>query len=214
MFVRRLLFTSVLLLCGCSTSMQSIVDVALIRRTTGDQRLKSIQLNPDYRYLRIAVGGRATLMLLGYVDHDPLGPIETWYSAGAHETLRLQNGRVVGGTGLPVEWTSVHLSMQPEWSEVSSSTRIERRRDVMPGYQYGLTDAVSVSAIAEPRSNDYEGKRDASLHWFIEISSGGDPLPPARYAIRFDNDTATVVYGEQCFNADFCISWQRWPNNS
>ncbi|AIO69564.1 YjbF family lipoprotein [Burkholderia oklahomensis] len=213
MSVRLLLSLWIALLCGCSTSMQGLADVAHVYWGVGHREIEDTRIDPRYRYLRISVRGRATLMILGYVDRDPLGPIETWYSGGGKETLRLQNGRVVGGTGLPIEWTSVRLSAQPPWDGLSGTATFERRRDVMPGYAYGLTDTLTVVSIPTPSGTAYRGKPDPDLRWFVESSTGPAALPPARYAVKTVGRAATVVYGEQCLDKTFCISWQRWPVN-
>ncbi|CAJ3754733.1 lipoprotein [Burkholderia pseudomallei] len=212
--VRLLVSLWIIVLCGCSTSMQGLADVARVYWGGGNHQVARTALDARYRYLRISVRGRATLMILGYVDRDPLGPIETWYSGHGKETLRLQNGRVVGGTGLPVEWTSVQLSAQPAWRSLSGAATIERRRDVMPGYAYGLTDTLTVTPIPMPRGTAYFGQPDPGLRWFVESSTGAAPLPPASYATRTVGNATTVVYGEQCLDKTFCLSWQRWPVNS
>lgn len=214
MLARLLLLGCVALLCSCSTSLQSVGDIVLAFSRTGDRQLSRIPLDSRYRYLRVAANGRSTVLILGYVDADPLGPIETWYSAGGKETIRLQNGRFVGGSGLPVEWRNVTLSAQPGWQAVGSTTKIVRRRDVMPGYEYGLVDSITVEPIAVPHHTDLYGKPQPDWHWFEEVSSGDAALPPSRYAVETMGGVPTVVYGEQCLNRNFCISWQRWPVNS
>ncbi|MFM0204973.1 hypothetical protein PQR53_34710 [Paraburkholderia fungorum] len=214
MLARLLSLCCITLLCSCSTSMQAIVDVTNLFRHTSDGQVGSAQLDNRYRYLRVSIRGRATLLILGYVDNDPLGPVETWYSGGGKETVRLQNGRFVGGAGLPVEWVNVSLSAQPDWNTVKQPVQITRRRDVMPGYEYGLTDTLTVTPVRAPRGTDFSGKTDGSLQWFEESSSGSAALPPSHYAVRTIGGKSQVIYGEQCLNQSLCISWQRWPANS
>ena len=49
------------------------------------------------------------------------------------------------------------------------------------------------------------------------LSVGGKPaakqdqLPPARYAVSFQEGGEVIVYGEQCLGPKLCFSWQRWP---
>lgn len=214
MFARLLLLGGLALLCSCSTSMQSVGDVVQAFTGHGDGEANRIPIDSRYRHLRIAVHGRSTVLILGYVDADPEGPIETWYSAGGKETIRLQNGRFVGGTGLPVEWRNVKLSAQPGWQTIGAATKIVRRRDVMPGYEYGLVDTITVEPISAPRHTSLYGKPKPDWHWFEEVSSGDAALPPSRYAVETRDGVPTVVYGEQCLSRTFCISWQRWPLNS
>lgn len=68
--------------------------------------------------------------MLGYVDAYPQGDVEIWYSAQC-EVLRLQNGRLVGAVGLPVEWRRVtYPQISPAWPAVSpEGTRFSRVRD-------------------------------------------------------------------------------------
>ncbi|WP_207880310.1 hypothetical protein, partial [Pseudomonas sp. 32_A] len=66
--------------------MQGLADVAGVYWGGGNHQVARTALDARYRYLRISVRGRATLMILGYVDRDPLGPIEIWYSGHGKET--------------------------------------------------------------------------------------------------------------------------------
>ena len=104
---------------GCSSGSQAIVDTA---RSVwgGPAAADSARLNPRLRYLRVSVDGRVALLVLGYVDAHPRGRIEVWYSA-QHEVLRLQNGRIVGATGLTTEWRHVALPALPDWSALVAS---------------------------------------------------------------------------------------------
>lgn len=214
MFARLLLLGCVALLCSCSTSLQSVGDIVQAYSRTSDRGVGRIPLDSRYRYLRVAVNGHSVVLILGYVDADALGPIETWYSPGGKETVRLQNGRFVGGTGLPVEWRNVHLSAQPRWQSIGSATQIIRRRDVMPGYDFGLVDTITVEPITAPSDAKLDGKPRPDWRWFEDVSSGDAALPPSRYAVETVDGVSAVVYGEQCLNRSFCISWQRWPVNS
>lgn len=187
------------------------------------------RLNPNFRYLRVTVGGRVALLALGNVDSHPQGPIEVWYSA-EREVLRLQNGRLVGAVGLTTEWRHVSLPEMPSWSATARADqafRWTRTRDVMPGYRFGVKDVLSLRVVAEPKRSELKGLDSQRLTWFEErVESGpvagfsgifGDSiaadaaLPPARYAVDFRDGQETVVYGEQCLAPDLCFTWQRWP---
>ncbi|MET5019870.1 hypothetical protein AAHH78_32640, partial [Burkholderia pseudomallei] len=76
--VRLLESLSIIVLCGSSTTMQGLADEARVYWGGGIHQVARTALDARYRFLRICVRGRATLMILGYVDRDPLGPIETW----------------------------------------------------------------------------------------------------------------------------------------
>ena len=192
-----------------------------------DTGVDRVQLNPQFRYLRVTIEGRAALLVLGYVDKDDHGPIEVYYSA-QRETLRIQNGRIAGAVGVTTEWRNVRLPELPSWPEIASGDRpLEwvRVRDVMPGYRYGLRDQLVLRPISAPEKSELRGIDPGGLAWFEEKMQTEPaaahvatliPDPPqgtlsaARYAVKLEKDSATVVYGEQCLAANLCFTWQRW----
>ncbi|MGI4901235.1 MAG: YjbF family lipoprotein, partial [Janthinobacterium lividum] len=170
------------LLTACtSPPVQAIVDKYNFYRQGSDAALASQRLDPAYKYLRLNVNGRGLLLVRGRIDAASNGGVENWYSGG-YEIVKLQNGRLVGAVGTPVEWRDVSLSSQPDWTQITGATTFTRRRDVMPGYRFGLVDQLSVRPISEPSSTDFVGPLPAGLHLFVETSTGHSPLPPARYA--------------------------------
>jgi hypothetical protein len=215
-------------LSGCSSASNAILQTLpyAYGRNPG---VDNARLSPNFRYLRVTIGGRVVLLAQGNMDSDPQGPIEVWYSA-EREVLRLQNGRLVGAVGLTTEWRNVTLPELPSWSAVARGDRAirwTRTRDVMPGYRFGVKDELSLGLIGAPQRSALQGVEPQRLTWFEERvesgsvvwlsgifggSVGADPvLPPARYAVEFQGDQATVVYGEQCLAAKLCFTWQRWP---
>ena len=216
----------VIALSGCSTASDAILQTLpyAYGRNPG---VDNARLNPNFSYLRLTVNGHVALLALGYVDSDPQGPIDVWYSA-EREVLRLQNGRLVGAVGLTTEWRNVRLPILPSWSAVAHAGRAiawTRTRDVMPGYRFGVKDELSLRVIAAPRGSALQGLNPRGLTWFEERDESGArgglsgvlgdradaALPPARYAVDFAGGKETVVYGEQCLAADLCFTWQRWP---
>lgn len=216
----RLLTLPVLLaglLFGCATGTDPIVQTLQVafKRDAGAD---AAQLNPDFRYLRVTIGGRTALLVLGYVDNDARGPIEVWYSA-EREVLKLQHGRVVGAVGMFTEWRNVALSHVPAWSVLArerAPLRWERTRDVMPGYRYGVREALALGVVPAPQNSALRELDARQLTWFeerVESSNAGEKaLPLARYAVRFAGSAETVVYAEQCLAPDLCFTWQRWPS--
>lgn len=198
------------LLGGCASGDNAVV-ATLQDGFLGKRAADKSRLNPDYRYLRVTVEGRAALMVLGSQERHPDGPIDVWYSA-QREVLRLQNGRLVGAVGLTEEWRATRLPPLPAWPDlVSRDTPLTwtRGRDAMPGYRYGLRDTLHLRRIAAPSRSALAGLPAATLTWFEETTVAGT-LPPARYALD-PSSPVTVVYGEQCLNETLCLSWQRWP---
>lgn len=178
-------------------------------------------VNPNLRYLRVTIKGRVLRLALGYYDSDNRGWIEVWYSSEG-EVVKLLNGRLIGVVGAPWEWHRVTLPAElPAWSEVARSQdglRLERVRDVMPGYRYGIREVLALRQVSAPlftRLRDLDAQK---LMWFEERIEGNpaeeDALRPARYAVEIRGAEEVVVYAEQCIVRDFCITWQRWPAGS
>jgi group 4 capsule polysaccharide lipoprotein GfcB/YjbF len=211
---RVVLLSLVAALEGCATGTDAIVQTmqSVVGRGRGTEDAK---LNPNFRYLRVTIGGRVVLLALGYLEPHPQGTIEVWYSA-EREVVRLQNGRLVGASGLTTEWRNVVLPEFPDWPTLASGgapLRWSRIRDVMPGYRYGLRDSLALSVIAPPAKSALQELDPNQLIWFEERLANealpGTSLPTARYAVQLAG--GVVVYGEQCLAPQFCFTWQRWP---
>ncbi|TAK49271.1 MAG: hypothetical protein EPO27_05435 [Betaproteobacteria bacterium] len=208
--------SSAALLVGCASSTDPIMQTlqVVLQRDAG---VDGAKLNPNFRYLRVTIAGRAALLVLGYEENDPRGPVEVWYSA-EREVLKLQQGRVIGAFGTTTEWRNVRLPELPAWSVLareSAPRRLVRTRDVMPGYRYGLRDALLLGPAPVPEKSALRDLDARSLAWFEERlespTQGETSLPPARYAVRIQGGKETVVYGEQCLAPELCFTWQRWP---
>ena len=207
---------------ACTSGMDAMVNTAQ-DAFRGQRDSANTRLNPDYRYLRVAIKGRVVFLALGNEDKHALGPIEVWYSADK-EVLRLQNGRIVGATGLTTEWRSVLLNEAPQWSAAIGATqplRWVRVRDVMPGYRFGVRDQLELRTILPPQNISLQALDPQRLSWFEErvlpsapdtaILPAPDPtLPPARYAVDVQGARPVVVYSEQCLAPELCFAWQRW----
>jgi len=186
-----------------------------------------VTLNPALRYLRVTIDGQVSLFVLGELDAsvDPSAdsstraPTEVWYS-GTREVVRLRDGRLMGVAGFTPEWRNVELRGAPAWAQLAQrdgAVGFSRLRDVMPGYRYGINDALSIRRTSPPARSQLAGVDATSLAWFEETMVGvapanaGDTLPAARYAVELRAAQATVVYGEQCLATKVCFTWQRWP---
>jgi len=194
----------------------------------GEPGVDAARLDPRFRYLRITVEGGVGFLALGNVESHPQGPIEVWYSA-KREVLRFQNGRLVGAVGLQTEWRAVSLPDLPSWSALAQAREPVpwvRVRDLMPGYRFGVRDALVLRVTAPPGKTALLGLDPRSLTWFEErfqaeplagsrtilpaVLSDDRALPPARYAVELRDGRETVVYGEQCLAPELCFTWQRW----
>lgn len=179
-----------------------------------------VKLNPTYRYLRVEVDGRApALLVLGYVDTHPQGDIEVWYSA-KREVIKTQNGRIVGTTGLEVDWRAVRFqTAPPPWTnDLTQEGRYQRSRDEMPGHRYAITDQIQLKPwlgtppLTLPVSwNNAQAQNN--YRWFSEttLSTSDQPLPPSWFAWGLYQGQPAVVYSVQCLSPTFCLKLQRWP---
>lgn len=172
------------------------------------------KLNPSYQYLHVTLGNsKPALLVLGYVDAHPQGNIEVWYS-GLGEVLRLQNGRLVGASGLPVEWRRVTYSeTPPDWNSVSAAgVQYARIRDEYPGYKLGLMDQVFSTHMKKP-PDDFLSDAPADVSWYQERYSdaGGTSIPAAWFALGNYGGQKTIVYSRQCLSVNVCLTLKRWP---
>jgi hypothetical protein len=202
-------------LCACSSNMSALVQSAQKVISPGAEADRQ-QLRADVTYLRVTLGRHVALMGLLTFEPHPIGQVEVWIGAGG-EVLRLQNGRVQGVSGLPVEWRQVSLPVFPSWSTIAAANATHewsRVRDVMPGYRSGLSDRLLLRPTDAPRRTQIRGYDPATLGWFEERllprRSADADLPAARYAVEYDSGKETVVYAEQCLSRDVCLTWQHW----
>lgn len=172
------------------------------------------KLNPNYRYLHVTLtGAKPALAVLGYIDSHPQGDIEVWYSAQG-EVLRLQNGRLVGAVGLPVDWRHMAFPQTPPaWQSVpSEGARFTSVRDEQPGYRVGLVEQVVLTPL-QHAPFVLPDKTQASAAWFQESYTGvsGSTRPDAWFAFGNYGGQKIIVYSRQCLSASVCLSLQRWP---
>ena len=201
-------------LASCGSRSQALRSVADVFAST-DTPAAATPLNPSIRYLRVSINRRVLLLALGYTDADKYGPVEVWYSAKG-EVLRLQNGHVVGLTGTDSEWRQVSLSAMPAWPTAATAAEIAsytRRRDVMPGYRYGVVDRLTLRPIATPVKSNLVVLKAADLRWFAELEASAQ-LPVSHFALASTREGEVAVYGEQCLSEELCLTWQQWPVKS
>jgi hypothetical protein len=205
------------LVSACTVPFDAAFDALRAQRQRGSS-VDAATLAPKFSYLRVTHPTGIAILGLDRLDPHPAGPIQVWQSVGG-EVLRIQNGRLVGASGLLTEWSNVRLPDLPRWSQVAKSAqpvRWTRERDVMPGYRHGVRDELIVTSATPPAKSALREIDATTLTWFEERiarkpgSPRDDDLPAARYAVRMAGSTETVVYGEQCLAPKLCITWQRW----
>jgi len=210
---------AVLLASGCATK-NTPTYVKSLQGLWGADQASSLpeQPNPAYRYLRIqANDSPPALLVLGYEDPHPQGLVEVWYSA-KQEVIKIQNGRIIGTAGLPINWDRVHTpDLSDNWPAVpASGSGYQRQRDVSPGYRANVTDHITVQPhtglppIALPAS--LPAATAARLQWFSEdAQNSAAPLPTAWFAWGQHRGQASIVYSRQCLSPQYCLQLQRWP---
>ena len=197
-------------LAGCG---QTPLTRTLLDAFGWSANVDNLNLNPNYAYLRVSTPERALLMVLGYEDETPEGPVQTWYSQDG-QVLKLRHGRLIATKGFPVDWTTVRYQDLPAWDEATRRprTRFVRYRDEMPGYRVGMFDAITLRTIATPTDSRLSGMNPSRLLWHEETTdTASRGIPSARFGLSKGTEDLSVVYGEQCLGAQFCLAWQTWP---
>lgn len=209
-------------LVGCAANSSPLAEVlsAVVSDRFGadDAAISAAKLNSQYRYLRVDVEGRkSALLVLGYVDPHPRGDIEVWYSSSS-EVLKLQNGRIIGTSGLEVDWRAVRYDpTPPSWSNIPAQGGVyARSRDMMPGNRYAISDQIELTewhGLDAPVQGAKLGKLadKSGYRWFKEVSIGQVALPASWYAVGLYQGRNMVVYSEQCLTKSLCLKLTRWP---
>ncbi|MBC7619542.1 MAG: YjbF family lipoprotein [Candidatus Saccharibacteria bacterium] len=175
--------------------------------------------NPALNYLRVEVAGHPPgLLVLGYVDHQPEGDVQVWYSAN-QEVLKTLNGRIVQTSGLPADWLLVSFPVAPLlWQGLANdAVAFTRTRDAMPAYRYGIQETMTLSRSRPPAavSASVAPRLAGELQWYREsvVASSEVLLPDAYYGVGIWRGEKTVIYSQQCLATDFCLRLMRWPLN-
>ncbi|WP_295525485.1 YjbF family lipoprotein [uncultured Pseudacidovorax sp.] len=207
-----------LLLTACSTGGGAITESGryLFNDFFGRTDSSTPSFDPALSYLRATKGGAVAYLVLGYVDSTPSGSVEVWYSA-RREVLRLRNGRLVGTTGLDLDWRASQTVGLPSWQTLmltQQEASYRRTRDIEPTYQFGIDEQIRIVRLASYKPIALQSHPSASLTWFEEhaesLVPGAASLPPSRFGVAVaDDGSPYVVYSEQCLSADVCYSFER-----
>lgn len=223
----------VLSLSACSNVPNPPIETLKFAFSDFNNVIDQTKLNPNYIYLRIAINDLPSVLVLGFVDQDPSGPVQVWYT-NERAVLRLQNGRFLGSGKLGIDWQNVRLSHAPAFSDLlgslNSSTQNHmsnrsyvRLRDEMPGYHFGIRETVNITPLSQMPGNIPSKMRDLlknkNLVWFAENvdpeTSNSTASRPAIYGVSPKGAGANegeVVFGQQCLAPDYCISWMPWKS--
>ncbi len=203
---------------GCASGSIAISKSINLLFSDNSAEIQNATLDPGKRYLYVTVNGRTALMVLGYLQADPHGAIEIWYSAKG-EVIQIQQGRIVKTAGLSTDWRAVRYPAGvPAWdASLKGPREYVRERDEMPGYRFNIRESLLLTAIATPADSLLHGMPAEQLRWYAESSlpqATTPALPPSRYALHAEGNSSSVMYAEQCLTPQLCLSWQRWPVDS
>ena len=232
----RILFLTLLLLLtlnACVGEKQNLIwDTFKTGILGNDALIDQAVLNPNYRYLRVEMNGQSALLVLGYENTFGNTVTQTWYSRNK-EVLQLENGRLIGTSGLDINWTDVALVdapaiTLPELFSIQSDGLGKPRRNpklfffrtrsVMPQYLANIHEAVSMQGLNEIPEDAPKILRDpdnASRVRWVQETVVLQPNNPSVSALRaiyaYDKNTHAIVFGRQCLTQTSCISWLTWP---
>ena len=198
-------------LAGCTTGSGAWLET--LRAASAGEDSAAPRLDPRLTYLRLGNAGHHAYLALGYLDAHPGGEVYVWYSA-AGEVIKLQNGRIVGTAGLPVDWREVRLPRLPAWQDIpAEGLRYQREIDRMPGYRYGRVQTLLLRPVPAVQNVTLRHAQPAQLRWFeeVELGDAAQRLPTARYAVDLSRLPGQVVYSEQCLSATLCFTFEPWP---
>jgi hypothetical protein len=215
---------TVCVLSACANSDSNII-YGTLRLAFGKEPdlTKNHTLNPDYRYLRMTVSGRISLLVLGYTepDLDGAGATQIWYN-NLGEVIKLRNGRLVGTSGIPFDWLAVRHENLPPWQQMVPDKALifQRVRDLKLRYQFGVREEVMLSALSQPPENTMAGEPRADLIWVQESykpqhpeSEAIESLPASYFALDLKSPelgAERVVYSWQCLSPSVCLGLQPW----
>ena len=198
---------------GCADHQSAAGDAArYLWNGHTSQNNAAPKLDARWRYLRVTVGESLIWMVLGYMDVDASGrPVEVWYSR-ENEVLRLQNGRLIGLSGTPVEWQAAHwMPINPQWPDINQTMHWQLQVNERTGSvdRAGRSHSWKVQRIAAPANSAISQVSSADLVWYELTPDQPQRLPNPRFARRPTESDPT--YGEQCLSAQLCLTWQYWP---
>jgi hypothetical protein len=171
---------------------------------------QSITLDPQLRYLKVAINEHEVLMVEAYrSDSDSV-----WVSSDL-AILKTRNGYLTDLEGFRINWQEVRGLNLVTAAQLAKPTAYTRVRNEMPGYRYQIRESVLVSPLERaPEEIQLIPPRNANLRWFSEEvrTQMGERAPNYRYpgffAIDISQHPYQVVFGQQCLGRGYCIRWQ------
>lgn len=204
--MRRFIFVvslgGVLLLAGCM-GFNPVVDTVLNQAAPAPRSYVR-----GFEYLEVRAPAGVAAMALGARDKVGDQVHEYWYS-GQREMVHMVNGRIHEVIGMTHEVR--HSAYEaPSWAALTQSDRPliwSQTKDVMPSYQYGLTEFV-ISQRVEPTTAEKKLVTQDAVWVEEEVkgkrADGGDWIYRQKFALGMSG----VVYSMQCIAPDLCFEFK------
>jgi hypothetical protein len=222
---------------GCSSQSDAAWKTMQMGFRDEAAQIEKSPLKNNLTYLRVNINGLDVLLVKGYVDPDPLGPIDVWYSSDG-SVMRIQQGRYLGSIGFDQNWQevsrkdapSLDLLVKSEVAMASQNTPVpiktvkkyfsNQSYVAMPSYLVMRDERISgVISSTVPDSVPSSIKKylnNKDLIWLAETPQPNDLFKRkgasfAWYGFVKSNNGFEQVLGQQCLSKDFCITWTPWP---
>lgn len=147
---------SLSVLAGCSSNFKSVVDSAKAIIHSDNAITPEYIASLPYASLLVTVNDtRPLLLILAFVDHDPLTNTYrlTWLTQDAGSIVT-ENGRIIHTTGFTKDNLESLMPIVPSHSSASvlypalgSSPSWQAQYDWSPGYRYGFTAQVTSRSL-------------------------------------------------------------------
>jgi hypothetical protein len=235
-WIHRILYASSIILAACTPVQYDAYKNIKNQFQDVNQVIVKTPLVPHYKYLRIWLNEQPALLVLGYTEIDQT---MVWYSSDLN-VFRTRMDRYAGSTGFIHNWENVSMTRTMSWEKIVEIGQVRkksyssayprypaiasytRKRDVMPRYEFGITEDVAVyqipqqpQKITKAASELLQGK---NLLWFTEVLENPNTNDSLKiqgfFAVeRKSADQYELVFGQQCLQENYCIAWMPWSSS-
>ena len=169
------------------------------------------KFNPSLEYITVELDGRTSHLALGYRELVKGRPLEHWYS-GAGEMLEMVDGRVNKALGMTFEIRG-NKGRPPAWESFDDVRQTQvwtREIDIMPGYRYGVEEEITTVKLSKENLPVQKTKYPKDAIWFQErVITKDIQGKTQQFQQLFAVLNNRVIYSEQCFHKNMCMSFQR-----